>query len=142
MSDHPAPNMLDAYHDGELPPVERAAIEGHLAGCDACIAKLNAIKAISETFAIAAVPGLSQISLHRLHANLDLLTDRGLLRIARILTGLAACVVLAGSLWLLRSNESPTPITSPVSLVLQLEDPSSATADAGPSDWMAAELSY
>jgi hypothetical protein len=135
MSDHPAPNMLDAYHDGELPPVERAAIEGHLAGCDACIAKLNAIKAISETFAIAAVPGLSQISL-------DLLTDRGLLRIARILTGLAACVVLAGSLWLLRSNESPTPITSPVSLVLQLEDPSSATADAGPSDWMAAELSY
>jgi hypothetical protein len=142
MSDHIPPMQLDAYHDRELSAPQQDAVARHLSTCAACSAQLAGIQEISQAFAAAPVDRLSQISLQRLHTNLDLLTDRGLFQIARVLSAIAACVLLAGSVWLLRSNHAPAPISSPVSLVLQLEDPPSTTADASPSDWLVSELSY
>ena len=42
---------LNAYHDGELSPVERSDIEAHLRDCPSCAAELAAIRRISGAFA-------------------------------------------------------------------------------------------
>jgi hypothetical protein len=45
---------LSAYLDGELPPQERAAVEGHLAACSECAAFLAELAAVDE--AAASLP--------------------------------------------------------------------------------------
>ena len=130
---------LEAFHDGELDAVARIEVARHLETCPACTAELVDIRGISQLFSNAPVPRLSQISLHRLHANLNLLTDRGLLKIARILTGLAASVLVLGSLWLTRSS-SVAPVTHAPSLVAFLDESSAAPVEPGPSDWEMTEL--
>ena len=40
---HPGPDLLAAFNDGSLPTGERAAVEEHVAGCDACCAALAAL---------------------------------------------------------------------------------------------------
>jgi anti-sigma factor RsiW len=42
---------LDAYHDGELSPAERSAVEAHLRDCPSCAAELAAIRRMSGAFA-------------------------------------------------------------------------------------------
>ena len=130
---------LEAFHDGELDAAARADVSRHLETCSTCASELSNIQSTSRLFDEAPVPRLSQISLYRLHANLDLLTDRGLLKIARILTGLAASVVVAGSLWLMR----PSPVTqvsSAPSLVAFLDESAAVPAEPGPSDWVMTEF--
>lgn len=39
-------NELDVYHDGELPPAERALVEKHLRGCGACAVRLAELRAL------------------------------------------------------------------------------------------------
>jgi anti-sigma factor RsiW len=39
---------LSAFHDGDLPDVERKAVEGHLARCDDCLVELAAIGELIE----------------------------------------------------------------------------------------------
>ena len=134
---------LEAYHDRQLDAVSRAEIEQHLAACGNCSADLAELQNVSRLFADYPVARLSQISLYRLHSNLDLLTDRGLLRLARVMTGLAASVLLLGSLWLMRPHSVVTPVNTSVALLpLQIEEQSLASNDPSPSDWMVAELSY
>lgn len=134
---------LAAYHDGQLDAVIRAEMEQHLAACGNCSTDLAELQNVSRLFADYPVARLSQIALYRLHSNLDLLTDRGLLRLARVMTGLAASVLLLGSLWLMRPHPAVTPINTSVALLpLQIEEQSLASNDPSPSDWMVAELSY
>src|SRR5690242_14878725 len=45
---------LDAYHDGELPPAERSAVEAHVGDCPSCAAELTAIRGVSGAFAATA----------------------------------------------------------------------------------------
>ena len=45
---------LDAYHDGELSPAERAGVEAHLRDCPSCAAELAEIRAVSAAFARTA----------------------------------------------------------------------------------------
>jgi anti-sigma factor RsiW len=47
-------DRLSAYLDGDLPPETRAAVERHLAGCDACAAVLEELR---EVIALAAELG-------------------------------------------------------------------------------------
>src|SRR4051812_37472871 len=42
---------LDAYHDGELSPGERADVEAHLRACPSCAAELAAMRGVSDAFA-------------------------------------------------------------------------------------------
>src|SRR5436305_14329649 len=97
MTECPIDSQLDAYCDGEVAPDERARIERHLEECSVCSARVDEIHAMSQAFAEATPPRLSQIGLHRLHARLDVLVDRGFIRLARVLTGLAASILLFGT---------------------------------------------
>jgi anti-sigma factor RsiW len=143
-------SRLSAYHDGELDSAARAEVERHLASCPACARRLAAFRGISRLFADAPLTRLSQIAMHRLHANMDLVIDRGLFRLARVLSGVAAVVVIAGSVWLARSRPAQTTATpaapaSVVALVLQTEESlqqqqQTASAEPAPSDWIVQEL--
>ena len=42
---------LEAYHDGELPPRERALAEEHLRGCPACAGRLAELRALDRLLA-------------------------------------------------------------------------------------------
>ena len=70
--------QLEAYHDGELSPAAASALEVHLASCPACSQQLAELAAMSNLFATAPVPRLSQISQHRLHHKLTDEMDRSL----------------------------------------------------------------
>jgi anti-sigma factor RsiW len=144
---------LDAYHDGQLDPAARADIERHLESCPPCVLALAELRGISRWFAAEAAlgsaspsaspstPRLSRIALYRLHANLDLLIDRGLIQLARVLTGLVASVLVLGSLWLMRARPV-TPVSGVPSLAVLLDERASTPVEPGPSDWVMQELAH
>ena len=57
---------LDAYHDGELSPAERACVEEHARDCPSCAADLAAIRNITTAFATGAAPDVSDVQLLQL----------------------------------------------------------------------------
>jgi anti-sigma factor RsiW len=146
MADCSYRSWLQAYHDGELDAPRAADLERHVASCPPCAEDLAALGEISRWFAAAPVDRLSPIGLYRLHSNLDLLTDRGLLWLARVLTGVAAAVLVVGSIWLMRAKPAAPVNGSVISLALQVEEsavPNAevSQAESSPSDWISTELS-
>lgn len=98
-------HLLSPYVDGELPPAEADRVRGHAVACPACAAELDGLRAVGRLLAAARAsdpPGTDEAMARlRLHvADLVGSADAGLLRIARVFTGLAASV-LVGGLWLL-----------------------------------------
>ena len=90
---------LDAYHDGELSPAERADVEAHLRDCPACAAELAAIRGMSAAFADAPLREPSHGQLLRLAESVraEPSEARMLLRLFRG-TAVAAAVLLACTL--------------------------------------------
>ena len=90
---------LDAYHDGELTPGERADVEAHLHDCPSCAAELAAIRGMLGAFADSAPREPSHEELLELarsvHAERS--DERMLLRLFRV-TSIAAALLLAGAL--------------------------------------------
>ena len=105
----PCPSNLElsAYHDGELDAARREELEQHLAYCMACVAQLSELQMLSGMFAMAPSPVLSQMGMGRLHRAMDGEMDQGIMRLARVLSAIAACVVLVGSFWLTRMHDQP-----------------------------------
>ena len=120
--DCPTEQKLSAYHDGELPGDERTAIARHLAWCEACARQLLQLGQMSAFITSSASGGISQIALKRLHNKLDEVMERGLVRWAWEVSGIAAAILLIGSVWL-----------------TQLKDP--VTASAGVPPWVGAQAS-
>lgn len=118
-------NDLSPYLDGELEARRRTALEAHLSGCAACRAELGQLRALSGLLVDlvdAPQPSLPAQAMGRLHGSVNHWlqeaaqvereaerAERRILRISRILTGIAACVLLAGSLWLVRSRQAVSP---------------------------------
>jgi hypothetical protein len=105
----PYTGQIGAYLDGELAAEERRELEAHLASsssCEPCAREMGEARSIKALFAAAEYPALSGRSIERLHDQADALFERGTLRIARALSGLAACLLIAGSLWLTQSRSS------------------------------------
>jgi anti-sigma factor RsiW len=141
MTECPIDSQLDAYCDGEVAPDERARIERHLENCSACSARVDEIQAMSRAFAEATPPRLSQISLHRLHARLDVLVDRGFIRLARVLTGLAASILLFGTAWLVSHSTAPVPTAKSVDYsMIDLDEQPAQASEPTPADWIVAQL--
>jgi anti-sigma factor RsiW len=119
MATCPTSQQLSAFHDGELDQATAAEIQRHLPHCPACSAELARLSAISALFAEAPVAKLSQIGLHRLHRRVESAMEEGLMRIVRVLNAVAACVLIAGSAFLMvrarqdRTVENTTPVAPP-----------------------------
>jgi anti-sigma factor RsiW len=159
-------NQLGPYLDGQLDAGQRTVLEAHLRDCGECDAELSELRGLSRLFAAAAGPFLSDRAMGRFHNRISELEDDQeqaertayrVLRITRILTGIAACLLVAGSLWLVRSRQQ-APMAGPVQfaetgqasltnsgapwdVAIQPEPPAAAPADStAPADetidWM------
>jgi anti-sigma factor RsiW len=119
MASCPTSQQLSAFHDGEVDETRRTEIEEHLRDCPACAAELDRLAAVSRLFTTVPSIRLSQIGLHRLHRRMDQAMEEGFLRFVRVLNAIAACVLVAGSAWLLlktrdsRAVEIATPAAPP-----------------------------
>lgn len=100
-------DKIEAYHDGELDAPGRLEVERHLAECAACAEELSELRGLSEAFAAVPDVHLSQMGRHRLRGRIDQVMTGGLMRTAWMLSGLAASVLVVGSLWLARAEQSP-----------------------------------
>jgi anti-sigma factor RsiW len=99
--------QLEAYHDGELSAAQASALEAHLPTCPTCSQRLAELAQMSNLFAAAPIPHLSQISLHRLHHKVADEMDRGLVRLAWTLSAVAAVIMVVASAWLMRIENTP-----------------------------------
>jgi anti-sigma factor RsiW len=99
---HPTDQQLSAYHDGELPSDQRSLLAAHLAWCEACLKRIDRLTQMSSLLSHSAPNGMSQIALRRLHAKLDEVIERGLIRWAWEVSGVAAAILIVGSVMLAR----------------------------------------
>src|SRR5271163_2413992 len=97
----PFNEQISAFHDDEVDDAHRAEIQAHLRDCPSCAAELDRLQAMSRLLMAAPEMRLSQIGLHRLHRRVDQAMEEGLLRFVRVFNAIAACVLVAGSAWLL-----------------------------------------
>jgi anti-sigma factor RsiW len=94
---------LSAYHDGELPGAAMREMDLHVETCVACAAELEEIREVSRSFSEMAAEDLSSAAMARAHAVAEgAAAELGspVLRVAGLLTALAASVLLVGSAWL------------------------------------------
>jgi hypothetical protein len=100
---------------------------------------------MSRLLASAPAAHLSQIGLHRLHRRMDQAMEEGLLRFMRVLNAVAACVLVAGSAWLLmkmrdeRTVEISTPAAPPWVDVAEVSDSPSGAYSTPAAAWYLAD---
>jgi len=122
-------HLLSAYLDGELPAAEVERVSEHLATCPACAAEADELRALGRLMGMARRSDLGLPSddvMGRLREHVGQLvetTEYGLLRIARLFTGLAATVLIAG-LWLLHHAATPAVPTQGVQFSVHAPTPS------------------
>ncbi len=140
IENHPDDLQLSAYHDGELPADHHAAMSVHLAWCEACMKRIDQLRQISALLASNAPDGLSQISLRRIHSKLDEVIERGLIRWAWEVSGIAAAVLLAGSIWLAKASDPSVAASVPPWVVSQASaDPVVSDAPTPAAAWYLAD---
>jgi Putative zinc-finger len=105
---------LSRFHDSELSPPERAAIELHLASCPVCPGELAAIAELSEMARTTPVPEPPPGQWQEIELRLARTTSsrvtwaRRLVPGWRMAAGLAALLLLAfGGTWLARREQAP-----------------------------------
>jgi anti-sigma factor RsiW len=133
---------ISAYHDGELPADRRAEIELHLRGCDQCAAELTDLRRLSQLLGAQAVPSLSPAGAQRLHGQIDEMTSRSLIRFVEMLSGVAAALLIASSLWALRTTSvtaEPLPPWQQAAVTLQPAASNQPQA-IRTVEWMVSEL--
>jgi anti-sigma factor RsiW len=124
----PFSEKLSLFHDGELDSAAHAETERHLASCGECAAELAGIREMSRLMFENPAPRLSQMGLHRIHRRTDLLLQAPVLRMARTLRAIAACVLIAGSGWLVFAPAAPSPA--------QPESPAETGDMQAPPPWL------
>ncbi|MBK7864831.1 MAG: zf-HC2 domain-containing protein [Archangiaceae bacterium] len=133
-------NLLYAYLDGELVDDERVAVEGHLAGCDACRAAtdrehstLLLIRSRAKAGGARAPDALRERLSQKLGDELKVRRVRAIGRLAAAAAGLAVCTVVAHSSW--RSHQRRLYVEDAVnrharSFPLEIEKPSPEQLEA------------
>ena len=104
MSDCPYIHRVDAYHDDAMDRVEADRMVEHLLTCPACAERLRQIRAIGNVVASFPSGPMPAVAKERLHRAVADAVDRGPARFAWELTGLAASVLIAASIWLRAAN--------------------------------------
>ena len=91
--------LVSAYHDGELASALRAEFEEHLGQCASCAAELAYLRELSRLLGRLAEPKISSHALHRLHRGADDASEVGIWRMARMVSAVAAAILLVCSVW-------------------------------------------
>lgn len=86
--------QVQQYHDGELPPDERRALESHLAACAPCRELLADLQGLSSLIRQAPLADMPVHAVARLRNHPACAGDRDLIRVAGWLTAAAAAVLL------------------------------------------------
>ena len=136
---------LSAYHDGELDPATRAALERHLAKCSDCTAELARIRGLSGLLGGLAKGDPSPRALRRFHAAAEQAASGVIWRTASALTAAAAAILVVCGLWLWRGasageSAGPMPVWEAVMLQRPAE-PSISSPDEQLAMWMVQDLS-
>jgi len=74
--------QVHAYHDGELPAEQRAALEAHMRACAECSELLGELQNVSRMLAAAPILEMSPEVRARLEQSWWASRDRGVLRVA------------------------------------------------------------
>jgi anti-sigma factor RsiW len=132
-------NQVGAYHDGELLPAARTAMEAHLSVCPACAEELARLRRLSQVLHTARRPALPAETLARLHGAVELQPRLTLLHMAEAFTAVAAAVLVVSLLWLFElSTTTPasaqtatweTVATTTTDSTTTVQDPSSLWID-------------
>ncbi|NLU21579.1 MAG: zf-HC2 domain-containing protein [Phycisphaerae bacterium] len=132
------------YHDGELPPGQKAALEAHVAACAECSQLLADLRSVSVLIRRAPLADLPAAAADRLAQCRPWTADAGLIRVAGWLTAAAAAVLIIA---LLRKPVDSSPmVAGPALWETLVVTPSADIQDEAISEvvlakWMADELS-
>jgi anti-sigma factor RsiW len=108
-------NRVGAYRDGEMSPADGDAMRQHLGDCPSCQTELDRLSRLTSLLAAAAPPAeLSSAARSRLHRAIDgqassLAGLGGLVRLAEVLSAVAAVLLLACILGLAGLRPGSTP---------------------------------
>jgi anti-sigma factor RsiW len=100
---------VHAYHDGELDAERRLAMDAHLAVCAECRALLAELEGLSAMLAEAPLSEMPQRAASRFHGSWYEARDRGMVRVASWMTGVAA-MLLVGALLARPSAPAAQPV--------------------------------
>jgi anti-sigma factor RsiW len=157
MASCPYQDQLSAFSDGELPEARIAEIQEHLRQCASCATELDGLQAMARLMNSERVNSfenarLSQIGLHRLQQRvgqaINEVGEEGVLRFVRVFNGIAACLLVAGSAWLMVKAsgdrvtvESATPAAPPWVDVAVVSDTPSGAYSTPAAAWYLADES-
>jgi anti-sigma factor RsiW len=116
MQDCQFKSRLSAYHDAELSAAETEAVNEHLPTCETCSSELGTIREVSAALSTYEPETISQIELARLHRAIDRVDDRGLIRLAGMLSAVAASVLIICMAWMSQSSLPATIVQHPDAL--------------------------
>lgn len=140
-------DRVDAYHDGTMGVLEADWTAGHILTCPACAERLRQVRAIGRTVASFPADPMPSAAKDRLRHAVAGALDRGPTRFAWELTGLAASVLVAASIWLatLPANAEAGAGTWERAAAtggqsLTLSDARATTADARFASWVVSDL--
>ncbi|MGH7179658.1 MAG: anti-sigma factor family protein [Tepidisphaeraceae bacterium] len=134
--------LVQQYHDGELAPDSAAGIVAHLQTCGECTSELAALRAASEMLGAIEPPRISMQVMGRLHDRIDTTLDRGVMRLAGSLIGVAAALLLVASLalrWINVASPRSPEAWERAAFVSQSEF--AQPGGAIEADWIVADLS-
>lgn len=110
------PELLSAYHDGELPQERRQLVEEHLRDCPSCSATLRAMQETSKMFASHPFEDLTADELDGLHESIRPAETGRIFRLAATLAVVAASVLIVSCAWLMELPATSNPIAHPQTL--------------------------
>jgi anti-sigma factor RsiW len=136
-------SQVGAYHDGELLPPARQAMESHLADCPACAAELARLRRLSQVLRTARRPALPAETLERLHGSVELQPRLAVLHMAEAFAAVAAAVLIVSLVWLFElstTQEALAQTPTWETVVTTSSDSSTASQDAS-AQWIDEVLS-
>lgn len=137
----PRLNLVQRYHDDELPASQRLEMDQHLGDCESCREELRSLRELSAMLSRIVPPEPSAAALRRWVEALPVAEERGVLRLTRWMTALAASVLVATTTWNLWSP-SPSVATELELGPVVLSEPGESTPPSlEAARWMAMDLS-
>jgi anti-sigma factor RsiW len=139
--------QIHAYHDGELAPGDRAAVEAHLNDCGDCRKLLADLRSVSQMLTTAPMAEMTPLAMKRMQQAWWAAQDRGVRRIASWLSAAAAAVIFAAVMFSPQSHRGSDGTGSSNWQMVALTPPTSAADDEPQQDevvdaaqWIANDL--